>query len=213
MGRWLSRIEAPAAAASPARGHVTAQTSRAQPAVVSSVLSVRLPGYARDFLVSDGRPFRVLSVMTVPEVKCSKKSDAPQAEGEGSSAAAGVWRPHRLPAAHLEAAHLHPWTGSEIDRFRRRTAHFVGLGLREQDAEDLAETLHLRDITADHRHLCIECRHLSRWKCRAHVIAKLDTAILGKTFATTAQDCPGFCPEQQFDVDQPCRDKHGTLSS
>jgi hypothetical protein len=149
----------------------------------------------------------------VPEVTCSKKNDVPQAEGEGTRAAAGVWRPPRLSPAQLEAAHLDPWTGREIDRFRRRTAHFAGLGLREQDAEDLAETLHLRDITADHRHMCIECTHLSRWKCHAHVIAKLDTAIVYKTLATTAQDCPGFDPALQFDVDLSHRDKHGTLSS
>jgi hypothetical protein len=34
-----------------------------------------------------------------------------------------------------------------------------------EDADDLAERLHLRDVHADHRRLCPECGHYTQGQC------------------------------------------------
>ena len=205
MGRWLSRISGEGAAALPLADLPPAQTTQRHGSEPASLLTVRLPGYARDMLVSKRPPHRVLAVLSVPQVTGADEIEAPRLQGpdvpgvpgvprddRGQTAQPRVDRPYRLPPSQADAAHLDPWTPEEIARFQGRTARFVRLGLNAQDAEDLAETLHLRDITADHRHMCIECRHLKAWRCGQPGAAQLHDARVGKGLATTAQSCPAF---------------------
>ena len=205
MGRWLSRISGESAAALPLADLPPAQTTQRYGSEPVSLLTVRLPGYARDMLVSKRPPHRVLAVLSVPQVKGADEIEAPRPQGpdvpgvpdvpqgdRGDTALPSVGRPYRLPPSQADAAHLDPWTPEEIARFQGRAARFVRLGLNAQDAEDLAETLHLRDITADHRHMCIECRHLKGWRCGQPDAAQLHDARVGKGLVTTAQCCPAF---------------------
>ena len=77
-------------------------------------------------------------------------------------------RPHKLTPEQLHAAHAEPWSEAVIVRFQARTATIQRHGFAEQDAEDLAERLHLRDRQADDRHMCLECRDLeSTGRCAA----------------------------------------------
>lgn len=205
MGRWLSRISGESAAALPLADLPPAQTTQRYGSEPVSLLTVRLPGYARDMLVSKRPPHRVLAVLSVPQVKGADEIEAPRLQGadvpgvpdvpqddRGDTALPRVDRPYRLPPSQADAAHLDPWTPEEIARFQGRAARFVRLGLNAQDAEDLAETLHLRDITADHRHMCIECQNLKGWRCGQPDAAQLHDARVGKGLVTTAQCCPAF---------------------
>jgi len=205
MGRWLSRISGESAAALPRADLPLPQITQRYGSEPVSLLTVRLPGYARDMLVSKRPPHRVLAVLSVPQVTGADEIEAPRLQGadvpgvpdeprddRGETVQPRVDRPYRLPPSQADAAHLDPWTPEEIARFQGRTARLVRLGLNTQDAEDLAETLHLRDITADHRHMCIECRNLKGWRCGQPDAAQLHDARVGKGLATTAQCCPAF---------------------
>jgi hypothetical protein len=55
-------------------------------------------------------------------------------------------RPYRLTAAELDLAHADPWDDAAIARFQARVGRLLQLGHSEQDAEDLAERLHLREV-------------------------------------------------------------------
>jgi len=106
-------------------------------------------------------------------------------------------RPFRLAPAAAAVAHADPWTADQIERFKTRVRRLLALGFtRTDDAEDLAEVLHLRDLHADHRVLCLECQHLAGtsatgWRCRNHRAARVGRD-LPHELVTMAQDCPGF---------------------
>lgn len=99
-------------------------------------------------------------------------------------------RPYKLTAAQGDAAHAEPWDDGAITRFKARAADIQRRGFGEQDADDLAELLHLRDASGDHRHLCVECKHLAGTlttglRCRAgHPV--------GQDLATLLQRCVSF---------------------
>lgn len=101
-------------------------------------------------------------------------------------------RPYRLSATETRVAHADPWDDDAIARFQGRKRHLMLLGLRDQDAEDLAERLHLRDVHADCRHLCLECRHYRPGRCGNREAAGLLTAEIGRDMATMFQHCSGF---------------------
>ena len=101
-------------------------------------------------------------------------------------------RPYRLSKADADVAHAEPWDDGAIGRFQARTARLQRLRFTVQDAEDLAERLHLRDVHADHRHLCLECRHYRPGRCGNQSAAVLLTAEVGGDLATMFQDCAGF---------------------
>lgn len=105
-------------------------------------------------------------------------------------------RPYRLSAADADTAHADPWNDDVIERFKARVRRLLALGFNPQDAEDLAERLHLRDLHAGHRHLCLECQHLAGstatgWRCRNHRAAQA-ARDLPTELVTQAQNCPGF---------------------
>jgi hypothetical protein len=103
-----------------------------------------------------------------------------------------ISRPYRLAQAAGDAAHAEPWNDGAIARFQARTRHIRRLGFAAQDADDLAERLHLRDVHADYRHLCVECRHYRPHRCGNHRTAGLTAADVARDLATMFQDCPGF---------------------
>lgn len=51
------------------------------------------------------------------------------------------------------------WDDLEIQTFVSRHRSFQKAGLAAHEAERVAERLIVRDREADHRHLCVECRH------------------------------------------------------
>ena len=127
MGRWLSRISGESAAALPLVGLPPAQTTQRYGSEPVSLLTVRLPGYARDMLVSKRPPHRVLAVLSVPQVTGVDEIEGPRPQGadvpgvpdvpqddRGDTALPRVDRPYRLPPSQADAAHLDPWTPEEI---------------------------------------------------------------------------------------------------
>jgi hypothetical protein len=93
-----------------------------------------------------------------------------------------VRRPYRLAKAQAEAAHKEPWDNAAIGRFQRRLALLLRHGLTVQDAEDLGERLHLRDVDHDDRRCCLECS-----LCRS------DRCADGEVFLPAQlQRCPNF---------------------
>lgn len=54
-----------------------------------------------------------------------------------------------------------PWDDAALARFQARVAAFRRRGFTEQDADGLAERLHLLDVQAEGRALCLTCRYLA----------------------------------------------------
>jgi hypothetical protein len=103
-------------------------------------------------------------------------------------------RPYRLTPEQLDMAHAYSWDDATIARFQAREDHMRRLEFNEHDAEDLAMRLQLRDVHADHRHLCIECRNYRPGRCSHHRAADLHSPVVSHEWATMFQDCPGFSP-------------------
>ena len=105
-------------------------------------------------------------------------------------------RAHKLTPAEAEHAHAAPWDGATCARFTARVVRFLRLGFSGGDADDLAERLHLRDVRADDRALCIECTHLAGhasagWRCRSARAAGI-AADLPAALVTAMQRCSAF---------------------
>ena len=101
-------------------------------------------------------------------------------------------RPYRLTLVQGDAAHSEAWDDGAIARFQARVVRVVRLGFDADDADDLAERLHLSDVEGDHRTLCIECLHYSPGRCGNHRAAGLQAADVGRDLASTMQHCQGF---------------------
>ena len=101
-------------------------------------------------------------------------------------------RPYRLTLAQGDAAHAAAWDDGAIARFHVRVRRLVRLGIATDDADDLAELLHLRDVEGDDRTLCVECLNYRPGRCGSHAAAGLRTAELARDIALTVQRCPGF---------------------
>lgn len=111
---------------------------------------------------------------------------------ESDSTHAKPTRPYKLTPAEADAAHAEPWNDAACARFVARVSLILRRGINATDADDLAERLHLRDVHADHRHLCVECRHYRPHRCGNHRAAGLTAADVGRDLATMFQHCPGF---------------------
>lgn len=114
-------------------------------------------------------------------------------------------RRYGLNAAELNAAHREPWSPADIARFIARVAVVRRRGLGERDAEDVAERLHLLDVQAEGRVLCLGCRHLSGssatgWRCGNHRAAAMPRELAAEV-VTLPQRCPGFTSTTEV---QPC---------
>jgi hypothetical protein len=103
-----------------------------------------------------------------------------------------------LTAGELDEAHREPWSPADIARFITRVAAAQRRGFGEHDAEDLAERLHLLDVQAEGRVLCLGCRHLAGtsatgWRCGNHRAAGIPREV-SAAVVTLPQRCPGFTP-------------------
>lgn len=139
--------------------------------------------------------------MAVPPEGCAEKF-APAANDR----AAPESRPYRLSKADADAAHAEPWNDAACGRFAARVALFLRRGINATDADDLAEALHLRDMQADDRVLCVECRHLigrsGTWRCGSHRGAGVGRE-LPTTIAMQPQRCPAFGALAPATIDSP----------
>jgi len=105
-------------------------------------------------------------------------------------------RPYRLTKAQGDAAHADEWDDASINRFTACKAAVQRRGFDEQDAEDLAELMHLLGVQAEDRVLCLGCRHLSGAfsagrRCGNNRVAGV-ARELPAVLATQPQRCPGF---------------------
>lgn len=65
-----------------------------------------------------------------------------------------------LPNDAADRCHFGGWDDAEISAFVARRDRLLRWGRPEEEAEQLAERLTLRDRDADERRCCIECSHL-----------------------------------------------------
>lgn len=106
-------------------------------------------------------------------------------------------RPFRLSRVEADVAHADPWTETACARFVARVASIRRRGFDEQDAEDLAERLHLRDVQGEGRALCLSCSHLAGttatgWRCRNHRRAEMPRDLAADIVSRLPQRCPGL---------------------
>lgn len=109
-------------------------------------------------------------------------------------------RPFRLNADEAVAFRAAPWNDACVATFHARVRLLLKRGLARQDAEDLAERLHLMDARAEYRWMCIECANLrgsvlKGWRCRAARVAGLLSSKVSYRFVTTPRNCLGFFEE------------------
>jgi len=105
-------------------------------------------------------------------------------------------RSYKLSQADADAAHAEPWSDAAIARFVARVAGIRRRGFSEPDAEDLAERMHLLDVQAEGRVICLGCTHLAGstttgWRCGNHRQAGMPRE-LAADLVTLAQRCHGF---------------------
>lgn len=125
------------------------------------------------------------------------------AAGYGSACAAfagkppieALEHPHRLTSDQADDAHAGAWDDAAIARFQARSAAIQRRGFGVQDAEDLSEWLHLRDVRGEDRTLCLECTYLSgrpcAWRCGNAQSARVSQELAG-VLVTMPQRCPGI---------------------
>ena len=129
---------------------------------------------------------------------CRNQENAPQSEQRRGlsrvsqlSQTPGA-RIYRLTRARADDAHAEPWTAAAIVTFNARRDALIRRGHTDSDADDVAERLHLRDIEADDRVMCVECRHHHAQRCDNHRAAGLLSADVGRDLAAQLQRCDGF---------------------
>jgi hypothetical protein len=106
-------------------------------------------------------------------------------------------RAYALSRAERDAAHAVPWDEAAIARFLARVAAIRRRGFNADDGEDLAEQLHLLDVQAEGRSLCLNCSHLAGttatgWRCRNHQRAEMPRELAADFVARVPQRCPGY---------------------
>ena len=100
-------------------------------------------------------------------------------------------RPYKLAPAQAAHAHAQPWDDAACARFVARATLLLRRHVIVENAEDIAERLHLRDVDGDKRVVCLECSHHQPGRCGNHLGAKLHSAEVGRDLATRLQHCPG----------------------
>jgi hypothetical protein len=77
------------------------------------------------------------------------------------------------------------WTETELSTFSRRFKIFMKEGLNEEEAEELAEKMLIRDFEGDDRRICFECTK--------YLPAKVSCAVYRKRpIRFTLQRCEFF---------------------
>lgn len=139
----------------------------ATPHATSDATTPRKPAslrdLARDTLMRHQCDKTVARLATSPcEVVATVASVAPVA----SVAAVSVRKGGNplMTAKQGDACHAPSWNDAEIQAFADRRDRLLRWGYAEQDADDLAERLTLRDREADDRRVCAECHH-GRARC------------------------------------------------
>jgi hypothetical protein len=103
-------------------------------------------------------------------------------------------RHYQLSKADADHCHWPPWSEPEIAIFSVRVLTFIRRCMSPADADDLAESLTLRDRDGDDRRLCLECTWLGETgKCLAAAsgrIAGADRRL--EPMQTMLQRCPAF---------------------
>jgi hypothetical protein len=64
------------------------------------------------------------------------------------------------------------WSPPELETFARRVKIFIKEGLDEQEAEELAEAMLVRDAEGDDRRVCFECTKYQQAKVLCSVYRK-----------------------------------------
>ncbi len=104
-------------------------------------------------------------------------------------------RPYALTRTQADTAHATSWDGACDARFTLRTGTFILAGFHVDDAEDLAERLHLRDVEGDDRKTCFECGHMDAGqRCRNSATVGMASAHVGRAGAVLLRRCVGFAP-------------------
>lgn len=105
-------------------------------------------------------------------------------------------RPYRFTLNADSLVEVGALTPVEAERLRSRVADLLCRGFADQDAEDLAERLTIRDRSRDDRRMCLECASLvgdvetSLMCANAHLA---DVAVdLPVQLVTNFQRCAGF---------------------
>ncbi len=101
-------------------------------------------------------------------------------------------RPFKLTKADGDQAHAVAWDDDAIERFTLRKGRALGLGFNADDAGDIAERMHLRDVELDERTACTECAHLRGMRCSNAAAATLATPSVGSLEAVRLKRCQGF---------------------
>ena len=151
---------------------------------VASVASVATVNVATAQKLEHNDPAQILALVSTGMVSTLVSSPAPVLQD-----------PDRWCSPHSTAM-----TGREIDTFTTRQHHFKRRGLKELDAERLADKLVTRDREEDERRLCLECAHLAghagTWGCRnwqqAAIASQARDAQLSPAVVIQPQRCDGF---------------------
>ena len=164
---------------------VTAATGATdKPDSLPSVASVAPVNVATAQKQEPNDPAQILALVSTGMVSTLVSSPAPVLQD-----------PDRWCSPHSTAM-----TGREIDTFTARQHHFKRRGLKELDAERLADKLVTRDREEDERRLCLECAHLAghagTWGCRnwqqAAIASQARDAQLSPAVVIQPQRCDGF---------------------
>ena len=124
----------------------------------------------------------------------------PEGHGAGCAAFSGKAprkaqdQPYRLTPEQSDAAHADALDDAAIARFQDRVQRLLRLGYGTDDADDLAERLHRRDVEGDDRVMCMECSHYRPGRCVNHRHAGLQAPDLSRDRAALLQRCAGSQP-------------------
>lgn len=122
------------------------------------------------------------------EQTCGSSQNSQDSQGGRADAQA---RPYRLTPEQGDRCHAGGWDDGEIAAFTARQARALRAGFGNDDADDLAERLTLRDREGDERVLCAaECANHRVGNCTRHRIAGVGREL--GSIATTLNRCPAF---------------------
>lgn len=109
------------------------------------------------------RRFSIVWPAPAHAARCAAYEARGAANGDGPRSTPGVG------AAAPASAYWPPASEQELQRMAGRIERAVTMGARLDEAEGIADRLHLADREGDTRRLCIECAHLRAtsegWRC------------------------------------------------
>lgn len=139
-----------------------------------------------------------LSALPTLAVLAAAPAEGELPRNDGSTCA----RIYPLTREQAEESDGHHWAEDTIAMFHARVKAIVTRGFEQQEAEDLAENLKLRDDRGDDRRMCLECSHLgsSIGRCIAASAGRLEGADRRMTpVATVLHRCEAFGLRKNLD--------------